>query len=126
MPGLDIDLTLFDGINTLAARWLVWNSKANKQPLGIKNFKRKNPIHMWLLYIMNSVSVATGYQDFYLKCSLIDYLYIRFIRKMRHVKRIKNNVDVFLIEPKIFAKEVCENFNQTEDIVGYIYNEYWR
>ena len=30
MPGLDIDLTLFDGINTLAARWLVWNSKANK------------------------------------------------------------------------------------------------
>lgn len=126
MPGLDIDLTLFDGINTLAARWLVWNSKANKQPLGIKNFKRKNPIHMWLLYIMNSVSVATGYQDFYLNCSLIDYLYIRFIRKMRHVKRTKNNIGVFLIEPKIFAKEVCENFNQTEDIVGYIYNEYWR
>lgn len=81
---------------------------------------------MWLLYIMNSVSVATGYQDFYVDCSWIDFLYIRFIRKMRHVKKINRNTNTFLIEPETFIKEVCENFNQTENIVDYIYDKYWR
>ena len=120
------DLNLFDQINTLAARWLVWNSKQRKQSLGIKKFTRKNASHMWLLYIMNSVSVATGYSDFYIDCSWIDYLYVRFIRKMRHVKKINRNTNTFLIEPEIFIKEVCENFDQTENIVGYIYDKYWR
>ena len=124
MPGLD--LVLFDQINTLAARWLVWNSRDKKMPLGIKGFSRKNSTHMWLLYVMNSVNIATDYLDFYLDCSWIDYLYIKFIRKIKHVKKINKNTSVFLIDPNIFANEVCKNFQQTEDIVSYIYDEYWR
>lgn len=122
----NLDFNLLDQINTLAARWLVWNSKQQKRPLGIKSFTRKNSIHMWLLYMMNSVSIATGYLDFYLECSWIDYLYIRFIRKMRHVKKINKNVDVFLIEPELFAKEVCQNFNYEKEITSHIYEQYWR
>jgi len=122
----NVDLDLFDKINTLGARWLVWNSKERKQPLGIKKFTRKSSIHMWLLYIMNSTSIATGYQDFYLDCSWIDYLYIKFIRKIRHVKKANKKIDVFLIEPELFAKEVCERFNYAGSTVGYIYDEYWR
>ena len=127
MPTFEnLDFNLLDQINTLAARWLIWNSKEQKKPLGIKKFTRKNPIHMWLLYIMNSISIVTGYSDFYLDCSWIDYLYVRFIRKMRHVKKINRNTNTFLIEPEIFIKEVCENFGQAENIVGYIYDKYWR
>lgn len=81
---------------------------------------------MWLLYIMNSVSIATGYQDFYIECSWIDYLYVRFIRKMRHVKKVNKNTNTFLIEPEIFTKEVCENFGYDKKIVSYIYEQYWR
>lgn len=126
MPDIEHDLNLFDEINTLAARWLVWNSKERKKPLGIKGFKRKNVTHMWLLHIMASFSVAAGYQDVYLDCSWIDYLYIRFIKKFHYIKKMNKKVDAFLIEPELFAKEVCSNFNCSEDIVKYIYDEYWR
>ena len=122
----NLDFNLLDQINTLAARWLVWNSKEQKKPLGIKKFTRKNSTHMWLLYIMNSVSIVTGYPDFYLDCSWIDYLYIRFIRKMRHVRKVNKSINIFLIEPEIFTKEVCEKFDYDKSIVGYIYDQYWR
>ena len=59
------DYDKYDAINTLAARWLVWNSKEKKKPLGIKQFKCKKLTHMWLLNIMNSFSIASGYEDFY-------------------------------------------------------------
>ena len=42
MPNYD----KYDAINTLAARWLVWNSKERKQPLGIKKFRREKLTHM--------------------------------------------------------------------------------
>lgn len=119
------DLDLYDSINTMAARWLMWNSKERKQPLGIKDFKRKNKIHMWLLHIMSSFSVAAGYEDFYLDCSWFDYFYIRFIKRMRHVKKMNGKIDVFLIEPELFAKEVCECFERKADFVQYIYDMYW-
>lgn len=119
------DLDLYDSINTMAARWLMWNSRERKQPLGIKDFKRKNKIHLWLLYIMNSFSITAGYEDFYLDCSWFDYLYIRYIKRMRHVKKMNGKTDVFLIESELFAKEICECFEKDADFVQYIYDMYW-
>lgn len=119
------DLNLYDNINTMAARWLVWNSKERKQPLGIKNFTRKNKIHLWLLWVMISFSVATGYKDFYLDCSWFDYFYIRYIKRIKHIKKMNGIVDVFLIEPELFAKEVCERFDMDSKTVEDIYDMYW-
>lgn len=119
------DYDRYDAVNTLAARWLVWNSKERKQPLGIKQFKNKNSSHMWLLNIMNTFSIASGYVDFYLDCSFWTYLYIKYIKKFKHVKRFKGQ-DVFLIEPELFISEVCSALNEHDDIVGYIYEDYWR
>ena len=118
------DYDKYDPINTLAARWLVWNSKEKKKPLGIKQFKCKKLTHMWLLNIMNSFSIASGYEDFYLDCSFWTYLYIKYIKKFKHIKRFKNE-DVFLIEPELFAVEVCEQFGERPNKVEYIYEDYW-
>ena len=119
------DYDRYDAINTLAARWLVWNAKERKQPLGIKQFKYKDYTHMWLLNIMNSFSIASGYVDFYLDCSFWTYLYIKYIKKFKHAKKIRNE-NVFLIEPAVFSAEVCEHFGEQPDIVKYIYEDYWR
>lgn len=120
-----MDFCLFDNINTTAVRWLTWNSIKYNQPLGIKKFSRKNKIHLWLLHIMNSFSIGAGYENFYIDCSLIDYMYIKYIKKIHHIKRVNNKIDVFLIEPELFAKEVCEQFNKESIIVEDIYNQYW-
>lgn len=119
------DYDRYDAINTLATRLLMWNAKNKKQPLGIKQFKSKDSMHMWLLNIMNSFSVASGYADFYLDCSFWTYLYIKYIKKFKHVKRFKKE-NVFLIEPELFAAEVCEHFGERPDMVEYIYEDYWR
>lgn len=119
------DYDKYDAINTLAARWLVWNSKEKKKPLGIKQFKCKKLTHMWLLNIMNSFSIVSGYVDFYLDCSFWTYLYIKYIKKFKHAKRFKGQ-DVFLIEPELFAAEVCGHFGERPDIVKYIYEGYWK
>ena len=119
------DLDLYDNINTTAARWLVWNSKERKQPLGIKNFSKNDQKDLWLLHLMISFSVATGYSDFYLDCSWIDYLYIKYIKKIKHIKKMNGKVDVFLIESDLFAKEVCEHFDKESEIVEDIYVIYW-
>ena len=124
MP-INENLNLFDQINTTAARWLIWNSKERKQLLGIREFSRKDKTHLWLLRIMNAFSVAAGYEDFYLDCSWIDFLYVRYIMKMDHVKKMNGKVDAFLIESKLFAKEVCNYFAKEEKIVEDIYDEYW-
>ena len=120
-----MDFCLFDNINTTAVHWLTWNSMKYNQPLGIKKFNRKNKIHLWLLHIMNSFSIGEGYKNFYIDCSLIDYMYIKYIKKIHQIKRVNNKNDVFLIEPELFAKEVCEQFNKESIIVEDIYNQYW-
>ena len=74
---------------------------------------------------MNAFSVAAGYEDFYLDCSWINFLYVKYIVKMNHAKKTNRKVDVFLIEPKLFAKEVCDQFVKEEKIVEDIYDEYW-
>ena len=124
MPDYD-KYNKYDAINTLAARWLVWNAKERKQPLGIKQFKSKDFTHMWLLNIMNSFSIASGYVDFYLDCPFWTYLYIKYVKKFKHAKRFKGQ-DMFLIEPELFAAEVCGHFGERPDMVKYIYKNYWR
>lgn len=119
------DYDRYDAINTLAVRWLIWNAKERKQPLGIKQFKSKDSSHMWLLNIMNSFSIASGYVDFYLDCSFWTYLYIKYVKKFKHAKWFKGQ-DIFLIEPELFISEVCSALNEHDDIVGYIYEDYWR
>jgi hypothetical protein len=65
------------------------------------------------------------YVDIYLQCSLVDFLWMKYIMKVRRIKRWHGNHNVFLIEPEIFAKEITNQYNQESSIVEDIYDEYW-
>lgn len=117
--------TLYDSINTMAVRWLLANAKERKTLLGIKDFKKENKTHLWLLELMDCYSVSMKYVDIYLQCSLIDFLWMKYVMKVRHIKRWHNNHNVFLIEPEVFAKEITNQYNQEASIVEDIYDEYW-
>mgnify|MGYP006873162888 FL=1 len=44
---------------------------------------------------------------------------------MRHAKKMNGKIDAFLIEPTLFAKEICEQFERNPEFVTYIYDMYW-
>ena len=117
---------IYDSINTLAVRWLVWNANERKVALGIKDFKANNKSHMWFLNIMNNYSVASGYKDFYLDSSFRDYFFIRWIKHFSHAHMKEKDTETLFIEPDIFIREVTEHFNVNPEIVEDIYDAYWR
>jgi len=106
-------------------RWLLANAKERKALLGIKNFKKENKTHLWLLKLMDCYSISMKYVDIYLQCSLIDFLWMKYVMKVRHIKRWHGNHNVFLIKPEVFAKEITGQYNQEASIVEDIYDEYW-
>ena len=116
---------IYDNINTLAVRLLIWNAKEKKANLGIKQFKCNNKSHMWLLHIMNNYSIASGYQDFFLDSSFRDYFFIRWIKHFEHAHMKTDEINTFFIEPDIFIKEVTEKFDANPEIVKDIYDAYW-
>ena len=122
----DEKLKLYDNINTLATRWLIWNASERNQPIGIKKFNWKNKTDLWLLNLMRSYGVFNGYVVYFLDCPFLIYFYMRYIYKDRYIRWAKREKNVFLIEPELFAKEVCSNFGVNGSITEEIYDEYWR
>ena len=114
----------YDGVNTEAARWVLWNYKDKKKPIGIEKFNRKNKSHMWFLCILRSCRIASTYNYFYIDCNWINYLIIRYIKKFKYVRRAHGN-DVFLIDPQVFIHEICNFYKDDVSIVEKIYDEYW-
>lgn len=126
MPGLETELNLYDNINTWAVRWLIWNAEDKKINLGIKQFNRHNKMHLWLLYMMNSYSIARGYETIYINCSFWSYLWLKYIKGLKQVQRWRIGDKALLIEPLTFAKELCKGFNEAPQITEKIYDTYWR
>ena len=118
---------IYDKINTTAAVWLKTYKKRIGLPLGIRQFKINDARYKWLLQIINIVSIADGYTDFYIECNWFIWFYLRFIKKLKHVKRVKNNYDdITFIDTIIFIKEVCNVCESDTSIIESIYNSYWR
>ena len=124
---------LYDIINTTAVRWLQYNSQIKKCPLGIKNFGRINYIHMWLLHQIRFNSIYNGYEDYYIDSSWYDYLYLRFIKKWKHLKKANKKSNVCLIDIDIFCDELIAAYNNEHEdakisncIFEYIYKDYYK
>lgn len=116
---------IYDNINTLAVKWLIWNAKERNVELGIKQFKSNNKSHMWLLHIMNNYSIASGYKDFFLDSSFRDYFFIKWIKHFSHARMKAEEIETLFIEPDIFIKEVTEKFNVNPEVIEDIYDTYW-
>lgn len=119
------ELNLYDSINTYAVRWLTYNAKSHGKPLGIKNFNRKNTYHMWFLHMLENYSVFNNYCDYYIDGSFVSYLYLRYIKKFKHLRYTTNSKANLMIDIDIFIKELTNAFHENANIILKIYNEYW-
>lgn len=123
---------LYDSINTTAVRWLQYNSKMRKCPLGIKKFRRKNKIHMWLLMQLNFNSVYNNYERYYIDGSFLSYIYLRYIKKMKDLRYARKQEEYCLIEVNTFCDELVDAYNRQNPnskidtcIFEFIYDNYY-
>lgn len=125
-----IDLyNLYDGINTLAVRWLTYQQRTTCKTLGIHNFKSNNITHLWFLHMLENYRVFNDYNVYYIDCSFLKYIYIRFIKKFKGARR-ENKKDSFMIDVDIFINELLDAFkeripNIKPTIIEEIYYKYW-
>ena len=122
---MEKNFKLYDSINTMTVRWLIYNNRLHNKPIGIKNFSRKNPKHMWLLYMIENYSIYNNYCDYYIQGNFFSYLYLKYIKGFKHLKYYRSYIDVLLIEADIFIKEITSSFDQNSNIIEEIYNEFW-
>lgn len=121
-------LKLYDSINTTAVRWLTYQQRINAKPIGIFNFDSKNITHMWFLHMLESYRVFNNYIEYYIDCGLLEYLYIRYIKKFKGARRKKK--DYVMIKVDVFINELIECFKAgvpdiKPNIIEEIYKEYW-
>lgn len=121
-------LKLYDSINTTAVRWLTYQQRVNAKPIGIFNFDSKNITHMWFLHMLESYRVFNNYTEYYIDCGLLEYLYIKYIKKFKGARR-KKKTDAVMIKVDIFIQELIDSFEENltlrPSIIEEIYKEYW-
>ena len=119
---------LYDSIIQNGVKWICGCTESyggNYTYVGINNFNRKDKTHCWLLNLLKVYKYFTVQHIIFVKTSLINYLWIRYIKKFRYFKKIHKATDnILLIDPYLFAKELCEAHNVDPSIVEEIYQEY--
>lgn len=116
----------YDFINTVAVRWLQYNSKSHGQQIGLTGFNYKNINHLWLLQQFKSYSIYNSYCNFYIKTNYFVYLYLKYFKGFSKLKFTKNkNKKYLLIESNLFIKELLEYVREDIGILSEIYNSYY-
>lgn len=117
--------SVYDAINTYAARLLAYHAKEQKKLLGIKNFNYKNIPDKWLLHIMSAYSILKDNEIFYLDCSWFIYIWLRYFKRIKNLRYKNNNSDIFFIKADIFAEEACGLYGKDVSILKEICYNYW-
>ena len=121
------DYDLYDKINTTAANWLRLYRKNVQMPLGIRNFGRHNKFHIWVLKMIDMVSLVNGYEDYYVECNWIDWIIFRYIKHFRHMKRLpKKPIEIAFIDVPVFVDEVCAACEVKPVNIETMFDGYWR
>ena len=114
----------FDVILTTGARWLAVRKKDLPYIDGfaIKNVELNN-----LTYCFLSIArVYITYEgSFYIDTNLFKYLYLKYIKRFKFLKRINGNI-VDYIDVGIFLSELVNAFNEELPIIEEIYQTYYR
>ena len=120
-------INLYDAINTTAARWLMNLAKTNGRPLCFYDFNKEDPSHLWLLNMADVFSVYNGYCDYYVHCGLFTYLYLKYIKKHKHLRRHTHEY-IYKVKMDVFIKDVIDAYS-TYDIdkneIVKLYNLFW-
>ena len=121
------DYSLYDKINTTAANWLRLYRKNVQIPLGIRNFGRHNKYYIWVLKMIDMVSLVNGYEDYYVGCSWIDWIIFRYVKHFRHMKRLpKKSMEIAFINVPMFVAEVCTACEVEPVNIEAMFDGYWR
>ena len=114
----------FDAILATGARWLAVRKKDLPYIDGfaIKNVELNN-----LTYGFLSIArVYITYEgSFYIDTNLFKYLYLKYIKRFKFLKRINGNI-VDYIDVGIFLSELVNAFNERLPIIEEIYQTYYR
>lgn len=113
-----------DAILATGARWLAVRKKDLPYIDGfaIKNVQLNN-----LTYGFLSIArVYITYEgNFYIDTNLFKYLYLKYIKQFKFLKRINGNI-VDYIDVGIFLSELVNAFNEELPIIEEIYQTYYR
>ena len=121
-----IDYGFYDSIDNTATRWLAWNLNEHKK-IGFKYIDGSRFEELWLLCMARNLNIYSE-EVVYIKTSLLNYLWLRFFKKFKFLRRYhaREHQDVFLIDGIAFIEEVAEACNATVDIIANIYEIYYK
>ena len=113
----------FDAILTTGARWLMMRKRLFPYIDGfaIKDVKLNN-----LTYGFLSIArVYITYEgSFYIQTNIFKYLYLKYIKHFKFLKRINGNI-VDYIDVNIFLSELVSAFDEKLPIIEEIYKHYY-
>lgn len=114
----------FDAILTTGARWLAVRKKEMPYIDGfaIKDVKLNNFTYGFLAIarIFNAYN-----EEFYIQTNIFKYLYLKYIKGFKFLKRINGNV-VDFIDINVFLRELSEYFNESITVIDEIYCTFYR
>lgn len=126
MEKININYNLYDSVDNTAAYWLAWNLQ-QKGKIGFTSINGFDDEDLWLMSIAKHIYIYSE-KPFYVDCSFLDYLWLKYIKKFKFIKYYwqKKNEDVFLIDAIDFIKEITIVCNVNVETIVKIYNTYYR
>lgn len=126
MEKININYNLYDSVDNTAAYWLAWNLQ-QKGKIGFTSINGFDDEDLWLMNIAKHIYIYSE-KPFYVDCSFLDYLWLKYIKKFKFIKYYwqKKNEDVFLIDAIDFIKEITIACNVNVETIVKIYNTYYR
>ena len=120
------EIKKYDQICALAINWLVWNIRqCGLNRFCFTNIDYSNENDLWLLSIMKSINgLLRG--NIYIQIKFWDYLRLKYIYGFKFLRYNLHKKNIFELNAKIFEKEILNTFNEPQEILSEIYNEYYR
>ena len=119
------DYGFYDSIDNTATRWLAWNLDKRKK-LGF-NYLGLDARSLWFLSMVRNLYTYCE-TSFYINSSLFTYLWLRYIKKFKFLRRYRKrkHQDVYLIDAIAFVEEVAAACNTVPETIDKIYEIYYK
>lgn len=114
---------LYDAILTTGARWMAARKKMMPYVDGfaIKDVKL-NSLTYGFLAIARVFSTYGG--EFYIQTNIFKYLYLRYVKGFKFLKRVNGNI-VDFIEVSVFLSELTGYFNEPLAVIDEMYSAFY-
>ena len=120
-----MDTGLYDSIIETAVKWLLWNRREHESDIGFSHIDELSERNLWLIQVGDIYSTVSGGRPIYMNFSF-NYLYLRYIKKIRHLRRYSKKKDIFMIDADGFLEDLAFSHNVDESIFAKIYKEYYK